>query len=125
MKDKLEELFGKIFYCDHSYRSPDVVRIVGWTPNAEKINAKIRYVYVEPVKIQILSNDLYGGSCCIDKGWLDNNQLPNKPIKKPKYEKLILDYNDNHVSLRKCEHGVINCYLEEENIDQIYHWCEY
>ena len=61
--EKRRRKVGSVFVNTHSYRGPDVYRIIGRTA---------KRVIVEEVALK--SNfDLYGGSHYIDTEWLENN----------------------------------------------------
>lgn len=63
---ELMSILGKVFTISHSYRSPDVVQVIGWTKNSAKPDAKRRYIFVRRVKFN--SNDhQHGGDGRIDE----------------------------------------------------------
>lgn len=70
---------GKVFLRRNSYRAPDVIRIVGFTPSCLKEKTKIRKVFVECVDIsQFIIIDMHGGECNIDLGFIPLIQIPIK-----------------------------------------------
>ncbi len=89
-QSKLKELLGKLFVCNtFSYIPAEVVQIVGWSPTAEKENAKIRYVYVKYIELDE-HHDMYGGSSKIN---MNNIDFIEKPMKTA--TKLQIHFEDN------------------------------
>ncbi len=94
-KEKLQSVLGKVFVHHHSYREPEVVQVVGWTPNAEKINAKVRYVYVDYIELKS-TYDQYGGESKINTSTI---LTIDKPVKSD--FKLKINFNEREPYLSK------------------------
>ena len=47
--DLKENLLGKIFIDEGMFKCPKLCQVIGWSKNTEKMNAKLRYVYVKKI----------------------------------------------------------------------------
>jgi len=75
---KLEKVLGRVFRCIHSYRAPDVVRIIGWTKSGKSLHAERVPLIIHQVDRS--KGYVDGGSCEIDEKWLLEHKAAKKPV---------------------------------------------
>lgn len=119
----LDDYFGKIFVNINTHSQPEIVRIVGWTKNAIKKDARIRNVYVETIPL-ITKNHKDGGNAEIDHDWLNSNTI-DKPVfnnKDHSYESYIIKMQDDQKPY--LSHKGVEFHMED-NDNNVYTWVEY
>ena len=102
-------LLGSIFVKINSYRSPEVLRIIGFTP-------KRAVVELVPC-VSIYHQDSHNTESRIDTDWLHQNPVPPNGTKGPL--KAILDPNGDGI-----RHNGDHYFLTND-LNYIYWSCEY
>ncbi len=119
------EAFGRILFRSNSYCPPDFYRVVGFT-------AKMAIIEDVPTASTYAPAPHGGGHGRIDRAWLEKHRLPDVPLTKTPPDcyrvKLECDEEDGSFSCRiPGEHGERSRAIELINNDlsEVYYWCEY
>ena len=98
---------GDIYVSTNCYRSPDVIKIVGFTAK------KVKCTYI-PEKDRV--DDIYGGSCKINTDF-DVTSRPHDFLGK------IEDKDSSY----ECVTYKNKCFfkLNQDKYDRVYTWCQY
>lgn len=113
-QDEAKKLLGCLFSRTHSYRAPDIVRIVGWTKSMKR-------VIVDTVKLESTSfHDVGGGAAHVDLKWLAEH-----PVTKPQTsggQQAI--YEPAGLEMNECL-KMDGDYFFAEDGKREFSWCEY
>lgn len=117
-----ENVLGKVFSHIHSYSQPSVVQVIGWTKNAAKDTAKLRYVYVRYVALHVHSDNMYGGNATIDTSDII---VCDKPILKPGYTRMLLHLPSDERGSLSLTYQEEYYGLDEDPSKAKFSWCVY
>jgi hypothetical protein len=82
--ETLQDSLGQFYLSEHSNSPPTFVQVVGWTPAAERPEAKRRHVYVRHVPLKITTKFGGGGKWEYDNDAINRYRDEIKePIAKP------------------------------------------
>ena len=125
---QLYDILGVVFaHTAHSYSPPSVLQVIGWTKNAEKPHAVRRTIICR--RVQTTNVDYPGGG----QGHIDQNTIVERPV-QPVYHhgiQLTLDFSDypeiGTPVLRKGRtmNSDSQYYTRVDDLERVYHWCEY
>lgn len=117
-------ILGRVFIKTHCYREPDVFQVVGWTKHSERPDAKRRTVFVRPVNFNA-NHHAYGGDGQIDVTDVLDITTPiyNQTNNFVKLTLVLSD--DNNVTLRKREDGLVSEFYEANPLGLLHTWCDY
>lgn len=88
-EELIDHLLGKVFVADGSCRtSPRFCQVLGWSKNAEKANAKVRYIYakeistveIKPPEGELNFRNPIRGKAMINYKEVENATALGKPI---------------------------------------------
>ena len=72
-----KQLLGKVIYKQSCYAAPDVMQIVGWPKNIEKLKRKVVFVRkIDILKPTVCTGLVDGGGGTIELSWVDTVMDP-------------------------------------------------